>query len=203
MKTNRLTAIAIVAITSGLVLLQAVAGPAAGTLKAEVGAPAPGFSLPDTYGKTFTLAEFKGKTVVLEWLNQKCPVSRGKHKDKTMQTTYAKYADKGVVWLGIDSSHYLKAESNRVYAAQKHLNYPILNDPDGKVGWAYGAKTTPHMFVIDKEGKLIYDGAIDDKGKTNYVAAALDSLLAGKPVAKPKTQPYGCSVKYAPTAPAK
>lgn len=203
MNAKRLTAIAVVAIAGSLVLLQAIAAPPAGTKKAEVGAPAPGFSLPDTYGKTFTLSEFKGKTVVLEWVNQKCPISRGKHEDKTMQTTYAKYAAKGVVWLGIDSSHYLKAESNRVYAAEKHLNYPILHDPDGKVGRAYGAKTTPHMFVVDKEGKLTYDGAIDDKSKTNYVAAALDSLLAGKPIAKRKTEPYGCSVKYAPKGPAR
>ena len=136
MNAKSLTAIAVVVIAGSLVLLQAIAAPPTGTKKAEVGAPAPGFSLPDTYGKTFTLSEFKGKTVVLEWVNQKCPVSRGKHDDKTMQTTYAKYAAKGVVWLGIDSSHYLKAESNRVYAAEKHLNYPILNDPDGKVGRA-------------------------------------------------------------------
>jgi len=201
MQANRLTAIAIVAVIGSLVYLQAIAKPPAEAPKAEVGAPAPGFSLPDTYGKTFTLAEFKGKIVVLEWLNQKCPISRGKHEDKTMQTTYAKYAAKGVIWLGIDSSHYLKAESNRVYAAEQYLNYPILNDPDGKVGRAYGATNTPHMFVIDKEGKLAYEGAIDDQGKTNYVAAAIDSVLAGKPVAKPVTRPYGCSVKYAPKTP--
>jgi len=93
------------------------------------------------------------------------------------------------------------ADSNRAYAAQQHINYPILHDSQGKVGKAYGAKTTPYMFVIDKEGKLVYNRAIDDKSKTNYVAAALDSLLAGKPIAKPKTQPYGCSVKYATKAP--
>lgn len=202
MKANQTIVITIAILLGGLFYLQAIAETPTATVKAAVGKAAPNFSLPDTYGKTFKLAEFKGKIVVLEWLNQKCPVSKGKHDDKTMQNTYAKYADKGVFWLGIDSSHYQNPESNRVYAAQQHLNYPILHDREGKVGKAYGAKTTPHMFVIDKEGKIVYDGAIDDKSKTNYVAAAIDSLLAGEPIAKSKTQPYGCSVKYATKSPA-
>ncbi len=164
--------------------------------KAQVGSPAPGFELKDVYGKDFKLADFKDKIVVLEWINQKCPVSLAKHDDQVMQKTYAKYAAKGVVWLAIDSTAGRKAEENRVYAAQKGLAYPILDDSEGKVGRAYGAKTTPHMFVIDRKGILAYDGAIDDKGTKNYVAAAIECLLADKPVENAKTTPYGCSVKY-------
>jgi peroxiredoxin len=163
---------------------------------AKVGEPAPDIMLKDTYGKEFKLSEFKGKIVVLEWLNPHCPVSKGKHEQKVMQDTYKKYADK-VVWLGVDTTSGTKADSDRVYAAKMQLAYPILMDGDGKAGHAYGARTTPHMFVIDKDGKLAYDGAIDDKGETNYVAAAVDAVSEGKPVAKPKTEPYGCGVKYA------
>jgi len=163
---------------------------------AEVGAPAPAFELPDVYGKPFKLDEFKGRIVVLEWINQACPVSRGKHDDGVMQKTYKKYARDGIIWLAIDSTHGRKPEQNRVYAAEQHLAYPILQDAEGKVGRAYGARTTPHMFVIDKKGILAYDGAIDDKADKNYVAAALDALLADRPVTPAKTAPYGCSVKY-------
>ncbi len=165
--------------------------------KAEIGAPAPDFTLPDAYGKKYSLAEFAGKIVVLEWINQKCPISHGKHTDHTMQNTYKKYAKKGVVWLAIDSSHYCAQESNRVYAAEQMLSYPILHDPKGTAGRLYAAQTTPHMFVVDKNGALVYDGAIDDQKTSNYVAEALDALLAGKPVEESKAKPYGCSVKYA------
>lgn len=155
------------------------------------------FKLKDVYGKEFTLSEFKGRIVVLEWASQACPVSREAHQKAVMQNTYKKYADKGVIWLAIDSTDKADPEKNRIHAAVMALNYPLLHDPDGKVGRALGAKTTPHMFVIDKQGKVAYSGAIDDQKKTNYVAAALDDLLAGRPVATPKTQPYGCGVKYA------
>ena len=171
---------------------------AAETKKAKIGEPAPALALKDCYDKTFTLAEFKGKTVVLEWIYQRCPISKGCHEKKVMQNTYKKYADKGVVWLAIDSTYTAKPEGNRVYAAQMGLAYPILHDPEGTVGKAYGATNTPHMFVIDKAGKLAYAGAIDDQADKNYVAAALDELLAGKPVSKPQTKPYGCTVKYKP-----
>lgn len=164
---------------------------------AKLGEAAPIFELTDVYGKSFKLADFKGKIVVLEWINQACPVSHGKHQENVMQDTYRKYAGKGVVWLAIDSTHNRKAEENRVYAAELSLAYPILDDADGQVGRAFQAKTTPHMFVVDKAGKLVYDGAIDDKGSTNFVAAAVEELLAGQPVSKSKTQPYGCGVKYA------
>jgi peroxiredoxin len=164
---------------------------------AELGKPAPEFELKDAFGKAFTLSEFKDKIVVLEWMNPGCPVSRGKQADKITQKTYAKYATKGVVWLGIDSTAGQKAEGDRVYAAEAGLNYPVLLDTDGKVGHAYGASKTPHLFVIDKNGRLAYTGAIDDKGEKNFVGAAIEDLAAGREVAKSRTEPYGCSVKYA------
>jgi peroxiredoxin len=164
---------------------------------AVLGAPAPDFTLKDAFGKEFKLSEFKDKIVVLEWLNQDCPVSRGAHQKKVMQEVYRKYAGKGVVWLGMCSTAGEKPDRNRVYAAAQGLAYPILHDADGKVGHAYQAKTTPHLFIVDKTGKLAYTGAIDDRKEKNYVANALDELLEDKPVSTPKTEPYGCGVKYA------
>ncbi|UCD28916.1 MAG: thioredoxin family protein [Planctomycetota bacterium] len=197
MKTKWILIIAAAVVVGAFIYTQSPAAPAKPEPKARIGEPAPDFSLKDTFGKQFTLSEFKGKIVVLEWINQQCPISKGTHTKQLMQKTYKKYAEKGVVWLAIDTSHYAKPDKNRVYAAKQGLAYPILHDPNGKVGHDYGARTTPHMYVIDKTGKLLYNGAIDDKGKTNYVAAALDEVLAGKAVSKPKTDPYGCSVKYA------
>jgi len=165
--------------------------------KAEIGQDAPNFNLKDVYGKTFTLSEFKNRIIVLEWLNPACPVSRGKHEAKTMQDTYARYAGKNVIWLGIDSTYTSKAEQDRIYAAEKGLNYPILMDTDGQTGKTYRAQTTPHIFVIDKRGKLVYSGAIDNRADTNYVSAVIEDLLSNRPVGKSKTEPYGCSVKYA------
>lgn len=164
--------------------------------KAEIGSPAPEFELKDVYSNTFKLSNFKDKIVVLEWINKNCPVSEAKHRDKTMQNTYKDRADRGVVWLAIDTTANAVPDENRIYAAKMGLAYPILHDPDGKVGRLYGAQTTPHMFVIDKKGNLAYDGAIDNKDKINYVADAVDALLAGKPVSSSKTKPYGCGVKY-------
>lgn len=162
---------------------------------AEPGLTAPDFAIKDVYGKEFKLSDFKGKIVVLEWVNKGCPVSLGAHEKQQMQKTYKKYAAKGVVWLGIDSTEGAKPDENRVYAAEQGLAFPILHDTDAKVANAYGAKRTPHMFVIDKEGKLAYAGAIDDKGDKNYVAAAIEDLLAGRTVARPKTDAYGCGIK--------
>lgn len=193
-------ALSIVAV-GGLLLYSTLAAPESSggmMVKAEVGKSAPDFKLKDTYGKEFTLSEFKGKIVVLEWMNKDCPVSRGCHEKSEMQNTYKKYADKGVIWLAIDSTHTLNPEKNRVYAVKAGLNYPVLNDADGKVGRMFQAKRTPHMFVIDKSGTLAYAGAIDDKGDKNYVAAAIDDLLANRPVAKPQTDAYGCGIKYGP-----
>lgn len=167
------------------------------TAPAAVGSPAPDFKLKDTFGKEFTISEFKGKPIVLEWINQDCPVSRKAHDVRKMQDVYKKYAEKGAIWLAIDSTASATAERNRVYAARMGLACPILMDTDGTVGHLYQAKRTPHMYVIDKEGVLVYDGAIDDQKDKNYVAAALEDLLAGRPVSKPKTDSYGCGIKYA------
>jgi peroxiredoxin len=176
----------------------AVAADSKAGAKAEIGKTAPDFELKDTFGKPFKLSDFKGKIVVLEWINRNCPVSRACHEKSLMQKTYSQYAAKGVIWLAIDTTVGTDAESNRVYAADQRLAYPILHDADGKVGRAYAAATTPHMYVIDKKGILVYTGAIDDRKDKNYVSAALEAVLAGREVAASKTKPYGCSVKYPP-----
>jgi len=174
---------------------------------AQVGQAAPAFSLKDQDGKTVSLADFKGKTVVLEWFNQGCPYVVNRYKEpakRTMANTAAKYKDKDVVWLAINTTGKSNEENKETKQAWG-IEYPILNDTTTSVAQAYGAKSTPHMFVIDKEGKLAYKGAIDDdrseeaeKGDkaTNHVAKALDEVLAGKPVSTPETKSYGCGVKY-------
>jgi len=167
------------------------------TTKAQVGQPAPDFKLKDTLGKSHSLRDFKGHIVVLEWTNRECPFVVNHHtKLKTTQQAYARYAPKGVIWLAVDSTHWRKPEQNRLWAAAHHIAYPILHDPTGEVGRAYGAKTTPHVFIIHKDGTLVYSGAIDNQKGHSFVTAALDALLAGKPLARSETKPYGCSVKY-------
>ena len=176
-----------------------------------VGSPAPGFALPDTQGAVHTLSDFSGKVVVLEWINPDCPFVKKHYGPGNMQALQAKYAAQGVVWLSICSSapgkqgHYDAAKWNEILSAQGGAAAALLLDPDGKVGLAYGAKTTPHLFVIDAGGTLVYDGAIDDKPSTNsddipgaraHLAEAVDAVLAGEPVPVAKTTPYGCSVKY-------
>ncbi len=179
---------------------------------ARVGAPAPAFTCTDSNGKPRSLAEFKGKAVVLKWTNRQCPFVR-KHYDRgNMQGLQKKYADKGVVWLSVVSSGPGKEGYLTASDAGTHIKSvgaapaAVLMDPDGKLGRLYGAMTTPHLFVIDAKGNLAYAGAIDDKPSTNpddissaanYVVAALDAVIAGKPVAKPSTKAYGCGVKYA------
>jgi len=161
---------------------------------AEIGKPAPAFQLTNYDGKTFELSNYKDKLVVLEWFNKDCPVC--KQYMPTMKELYAKYGKKGVVWLAIDSTAAHSASDNIEVAKDKKIAYPILSDFDGKVGHLYGAATTPHMFVINK-GTLAYMGAIEDqKTHKDYVAEALDDLLAGKKVATTHTKPFGCSVKY-------
>lgn len=171
---------------------------------AKVGQAAPDFSLTSADGKAVKLADFKGKIVVIEWFNPECPVIVGAHKANTFKNLTEKYG-KDVTFLAINSS--AKGQQgngkdlNAKTAKEWGMTYPILLDEDGKVGYAYGAKTTPHMFVIGTDGKIAYMGAIDDgkpgaPGKTNYVAAALDSLLKHETVAVTETKPYGCSVKY-------
>ena len=166
---------------------------------------APAFTLTDQDGKKVSLADFAGKVVVLEWINWECPFVKRHHQAGTMKDLAATYAPKGVVWLGVNSTKHHDAKVNRKGIATYKLPYPVLDDHAGTVGRLYAAKTTPHMFVIDKTGAIAYQGGIDDdprgkmKGKaTNHVAAALDDLLAGKAVSTPQSKPYGCSVKYAP-----
>ena len=162
------------------------------------------FTLNDQDGKKVALADCAGKIVVLEWFNMECPFVRRHYGSETMVKLAGKYKPKGVVWLAVNStSHWDQAKNKAIHEKQK-LPYPILVDQSGKVGKLFGARTTPHMFILDKDRKLAYAGAIDDdpsgrKGAkaTNHVAKALDELLAGKPVSKPKTRAYGCSVKYA------
>lgn len=201
-----LAAVAVVAMAMSFALAADEAKQAAAGGGAKVGQPAPAFSLQDQNGSTVSLADQKGKIVVLEWFNEECPfVVRHHEKFKTMNDTAAKYKDKDVVWLKVNSTNGKDNAANKSIAEKWSIASPILNDSDGAVGKAYGAKTTPHMFIIDKEGKLAYKGGIDDdekdaKGqteKTNYVDKALSEIIAGSPVSTPETKQYGCSVKYA------
>lgn len=173
---------------------------------AAIGKPAPAWTLQDQDGKTHSLADFKGKIVVLEWFNNECPFVVKFYREGHMNRLAAQYAEKGVVWLAINSTNWHDNDHNRKIAKEWNINRPILNDSKGEVGRAYGARTTPHMFIINAEGVLVYAGAIDSNsssntadisGATNFVAKALDELLAGKPVSQPETRAYGCSVKYA------
>jgi peroxiredoxin len=169
-----------------------------------VGEPAPAFALRDLDGREVSLASFAGKTVVLEWMNPNCPYSRRHADHKTMPTTAARHPE--AVWLGIDSTNpssgdHLDAAAWKTYLAERGIGYPVLADPTGATGRAYGAKTTPHMYVIDGQGKLAYAGAIDDDprgrgAKVNYVDAALTALAAGRTPDPATTPPYGCTVKY-------
>jgi peroxiredoxin len=164
---------------------------------------APDFTLEDQDGKSVTLSDYKGKIVVLEWFNGECPYVQRHYKSKTMQSLAGKYRDKGVVWLAINSTSTADRKVNKAWVEKYKLEYPILDDHSGKVAKLYSAKTTPHMFVIDRDGNLVYKGAIDDDppGKkehaVNYVSEVLEKLTAGQTVALKETKPYGCSVKYA------
>lgn len=171
---------------------------------AELGAAAPDFALKDLEGKEHKLSDLKGKVVVLEWINHECPVVQRYHNSKTMSETARKFEGKDVVWLAIDSSHFCetKQESIREWSSKVSIDYPILLDASGEIGRTYGAKTTPHMYVIDKEGKLAYTGAPDDnktgnsRDPKNYVEDAVNALLNGSTVEVAQTKPFGCNVKY-------
>ncbi len=183
-----------------LVLASATMAGAAAT----VGQPAPGFTLRDQDGRTVDLASLRGKIVVLEWTNPECPFVQRHYQGKTMSTLADRFRDRDVVWLAVNSTHFMDAEQDRAWRTAQGFRHPVLSDRPGTVGTAYGARTTPHMFVIDRSGALVYTGAIDDdaagaKGGTarNYVGEALDDLAAGVPVRTAETKPYGCSVKYA------
>ena len=172
---------------------------------AQVGQPAPGFTLKDQDGHEVDLAGLHGKIVVLEWTNPDCPFVQRHYGAKTMSTLADRFRGRDVVWLAVNSTHYMDAAKDRAWRGQQAFSYAILDDHAGTVGKAYGAKTTPNVFVINRDGVLVYQGAIDDdaageKGAEarNYVADALDDLTGGKPVRLAETKPYGCSVKYAP-----
>ena len=170
----------------------------------KAGDDAPAFSLQDQNGKTVSLSDYKGKIVVLEWFNEGCPFVQRHYKAKTMDTTAEKYKDKDVVWLAINSTEGSTNKSNKEAASSLNVNHPILNDADGATGHAYGAESTPHMFVINTDGKVAYSGAIDDNPSkeenkadaTNYVDKALSEITTGKEVSVKRTQQYGCGVHY-------
>lgn len=182
----------------------AIADPPANAPK--IGDKAPEFSLNDQNGKPIKLSDYRGKIVVLEWFNDHCPFVQKQYKTGAMNKLAAKYIEKGVVWLAINSTFSADFGHNAVAAAEWKIDRPILDDHKGYVGHLYGATNTPNMMIIDSSGKLAYWGAIDSipsadeadlASAKNYVSAALDELLAGKPVSTPVTKPYGCSVKYA------
>jgi peroxiredoxin len=178
----------------------------------KVGAAAPDFTATDSHGKTESLDQFKGKYVVLEWHNRGCPYTKKHYESGNMQMLQKEWTAKGVEWFTVISSApgeqgYMTPDAENAYVKKVGAApTAVLLDKDGKVGRAYDAKTTPQMVVIDPAGKVIYDGAIDDKptpdvsdirGAKNYVNDALLEAMSGKPVATPYTRPYGCSVKYA------
>lgn len=178
-------------------------------ITAKVGEKAPEFTLKDTDGKEHRLSDYtkRGKTVVLTWFNPECPfIKLHYEKQTTVADIHKDFGAKNVQVIAIDSTHSGHANFGKDADAKSKwkLGFPVLIDADGKVGRIYGAKTTPHNFVIDKNGTLAYAGAMDDdargeksaKDKHNYVRAALDDILAGKKVATAETKPYGCSVKY-------
>jgi len=188
-------------------LLMGVAAAVAGL---EPGDKAPGFTLTDTEGAQHNLQTYldDGRTVVLEWFNPDCPFIKKHHaKHRTMNETFAAVKDAGVVWLAVNSGAVGNQgnglERNQKAVKEYEMPFPVLIDESGEVGRAYGAKTTPHMFIITADGVVAYNGAIDDDrsadklGETNYVAVALGEINSGKVVSTPATQPYGCSVKYA------
>lgn len=194
-----------------LILMAVVSYPTANASSAMLGKPAPAFSLKDSHGKVHNLKDFKGKYVVLEWVNYDCPFVKKHYDSGNMQRLQKEFTAKGVVWLSINSSAVGKQgnfPADRVNALIKEKNAAptaYLFDTDGTVGKTYGAKTTPHMYIINPEGELIYMGGIDDKpstdkadiaGARNHVRAALEEAMAGKPVSVKASQPYGCSVKY-------
>ena len=196
MKRATLTMLLLLALTAGAAF-------AAGA----VGETAPAFSLKGIDGKTYSLADFKGKTVVLEWVNPNCPFSDRHAREKTMSNLVKKHGE--IVWLGINSTNanhpnFLSPAEHQAWAQKNGVNYAVLYDETGKVGKAYDAKTTPHLFIVDGSGKIAYNGAIDDDPsgrnalaqRVNFVDGGLIAEKAGKNPDPASTKPYGCSIKY-------
>jgi AhpC/TSA family len=180
-------------------------------LAVRVGEPAPDFTSMDSNGKNQRLSDYKGKYVVLEWHNQGCPYTKKHYESGNMQRLQKEWTGKGVIWLTVISSapgtqgFVTPSQENDYLKQMGAAPSAVLMDPGGSLGHLYGAKTTPHMYIIDPSGTLIYNGAIDDhptsdagdiKNSKNYVTSALTEALAGKPVTDSATRPYGCSVKY-------
>src|ERR1044071_7685987 len=176
-----------------------------------VGSAAPDFSVSDSKGNSQSVSQYKGKYVVLEWFNPECPFVKKHYGGGNMQKLQKEFTDKGVVWLTIDSNapgsegNISADQAKKIMDSWKTKQTALLLDPESNIAKLYGAKNTPNMVIINPEGKIVYEGAIDSKAtpnpadipsSTNYVKAALDESLAGKPVSKPTTRPYGCSVKY-------
>ncbi|MBS1222238.1 MAG: alkyl hydroperoxide reductase/Thiol specific antioxidant/Mal allergen [Proteobacteria bacterium] len=191
-------------ITLALVTGSAIAAP-------RVGEPAPDFTGVDTQGKTHRLADYRGKTVVLEWTNHDCPYVRKHYGAGNLQEQQREAAAQGVIWLSVISSapgqqgHVSPAEADELTRSRKAAPHAVLLDPEGRIGRAYEAKTTPHMYIIDEVGKLVYLGGIDSLATadpadipkaTQYVRVALKERAAGQPISAPVTRSYGCSVKY-------
>jgi peroxiredoxin len=173
---------------------------------AKLGREAPSFTLIDTQGQERSLSDYKGRIIVLEWFNTDCPFVQKRYETKAMQNALkkAKELDRSVAWLAINSTHDASAEANNYWIRKYGLQYPILLDTDGRVGRLYDARKTPHMFVIDREGILRYQGAIDnnqllDKSGddlVNYVVNAVCQITRGETVAPDYVPPYGCTVKF-------
>jgi len=193
------------------ILMSLVAGAVFALDAPPVGSAAPDFSLTDAKGKTHSLSQYKGKYVVLEWFNPECPFVKKHYGSGNMQKLQEEYTGKGITWLTIDSNapgsegNLTADAASKVMTGWKTRQTAFLLDPEGKAGRAYGAKNTPNMVVINPEGKIVYEGAIDSKAtpnpadipsSTNYIKVALDESLAGKPITTSTTKPYGCSVKY-------
>jgi len=196
------------ALSVGLVCTPTTANPGA---QARIGGAAPGFTLTDTSGKQVSLADFKGKTVVLEWTNHDCPYVRKHYNGQAMQGLQKKWTDKGVVWLSVISSapgeqgFVTPEQANKLTTDRGAHPTAVLFDTKGDIGRTYGATVTPHMYVIKGDGVLAYMGGIDDKATTrlddlktakNFVDTALDEIAQGKPVSTTTSRPYGCTVKY-------
>ena len=179
--------------------------------QAEIDKPAPKFALPDSFDNTVNLTDYYGKWIVLEWINFDCPFVKKHYNSHNMQKLQKEYEKRGVVWLSVCSSapgkqgNFTSDEINKKILALRAAPTAYLVDKDGKIGKMYGAKTTPHMFIIDPKGILIYAGAIDDIKSTdeadvekakNYVKTVLDAVLSGYETTIKTTTPYGCSVKY-------
>jgi alkyl hydroperoxide reductase subunit AhpC len=200
MKRNLLCGLALATLLAGLCYGQ------------KVGAPAPDFKATDSNGRMRQLSEYRGKYVVLEWHNNGCPFTRKHYESGNMQRLQKEWTSRGAIWFTVISSAvgqqgYVTAEQENEYLKRMNaVPTAALLDPQGDVGRLYAAKTTPHMFIINPDGVLIYDGAIDSKSTTdqsdiatatNYVSQALGEAMGGKAVSTPTSRPYGCSVKYA------